>query len=460
MKSASPRAALTAVVLSTVAANFTLTILSIALKPIAVELGSTVDAAGWLTVAPLLVSALVAPASGRASDRYGARAVWIGGSLVLLAGLVLSALAPSMSALIAARVVTGLGSGFAMSSGMAMATGAFPPDRRSEPVSAIMTASALSPAVGVLVGGPLIEYFGFRLLFWAQVPPMLVSLAVGIWVLPDVRARVGGSFDPLGALLAGLSTFALLLVLNRAPSWGLVSLPSLAAMIAALVLGALFVVRERRAATPIVPRRLYVDPVTRHALTSRAAVYSVYMGSFMVLPLVLLDAGYSPTDTALLLSPRPIMMGVFGPLATRVIARFGLGRVGLAGAASIAFGLALLPFYEPGGSLPLLFTSLVFSGTGLGAAQVATATIVTSRAEESELGGASATITISTAVAGALGMAGLLGLATHPKFGAKVAFVVGACVAALGTALALKMQRSLSDRGRGSGRSPASPSSD
>src|SRR5690606_7541567 len=165
MKSASPRAALTAVVLSTVAANFTLTILSIALKPIAVELGSTVDAAGWLTVAPLLVSALVAPASGRASDRYGARAVWIGGSLVLLAGLVLSALAPSMSALIAARVVTGLGSGFAMSSGMAMATGAFPPDRRSEPVSAIMTASALSPAVGVLVGGPLIEYFGFRLLF-------------------------------------------------------------------------------------------------------------------------------------------------------------------------------------------------------------------------------------------------------------------------------------------------------
>src|SRR5690606_17182080 len=69
MKSASPRAALTAVVLSTVAANFTLTILSIALKPIAVELGSTVDAAGWLTVAPLLVSALVAPASGRASDR-------------------------------------------------------------------------------------------------------------------------------------------------------------------------------------------------------------------------------------------------------------------------------------------------------------------------------------------------------------------------------------------------------
>src|SRR5690606_30394790 len=148
-----------------------------------------------------------------------------------------------------------------------------------------------------------------------------------------------------------------------------------------------------------------------------ACLYSVYMGSFLVLPLVLLDSGRSPTETALLLSPRPIMMGLFGPIATRVIGRFGLGRVGVVGACSIALGLSILPFFDPHGALWPLFVALVLMGTGLGAAQVATATVVTARAPQSDLGGASSTITISTAVAGTLGMAGLLALATDPSYG-------------------------------------------
>jgi MFS family permease len=459
MSAAAPRAAVAAVVLSTVAANLTLTILAIALKPIATELDSTVDAAGWLTMAPLLVSALVAPASGRAADRFGARLVWIAGSAILLVSLILSALAPSMAALIAARVLTGFGGGFAMSSGLAMAAGAYPPEDRSKPVSAIMTASALSPAVGVLLGGPLIELYGFRLLFWAQVPPMLASLLVGVWVLPNVRPTAKVGFDPLGATVAGLATFAFLLLFNRAPSWGLVSPHSLVALATALALSLLFVLRERRSHAPIVPRSVYQDAATRRALEARTLLYSVYMGSFLVLPLVLLDAGRSPTETALLLSPRPIMMGVFGPVATRVIARFGLGRVALSGASSIALGLAILPFFDPHGSLAPLFVALVLMGTGLGAAQVATATVVTARAEHGDLGGASATITITTAVAGALGMAALLGIATHPAHGPRVSFFVAAAVGALGAFSSLRLAQSLPGRDPGSGRSHASPSS-
>jgi MFS family permease len=459
MSVAAPRAALGAVVLSTVAANLTLTILAIALKPIAIELDSTVDAAGWLTVAPILVSALVAPASGRASDRFGARVVWIMGSSVLLVSLVLSALAPSMATLIAARVLTGVGGGLAMSSGLAMAAGAYPPEDRGTPMSAIMTASALSPAVGVLLGGPIIELYGFRVLFWAQVPPMLASLLVGVWVLPNVRPVSGVGFDAIGATLAGLSSFSFLLLLNRAPSWGLTSMASIATLTAAVVLLALFVRRERASRSPIVPPAAYRDAATRRALAARAVLYAVYMGSFLVLPLVLMDAGRSLAETALLLSPRPIMMGVFGPIATRVIGRFGLGRVAVGGAAGIALGLGILPFYDPHGPLLPLMVALVSMGTGLGAAQVATATVVTARSKHDDLGAASATITIATAIAGALGMAGLLGLATNPAYGPRVAFIVAATVGAAGVVLSFMLERSLAAQAPGSGRSHASPSS-
>jgi MFS transporter, DHA2 family, multidrug resistance protein len=248
-------------------------------------------------------------------------------------------------------------------------------------------------------------------------------------------------------------------LLNRAPSWGLSSPASMISLVSAVVLFALFVARERASRSPIVPPSAYRDAATRRALAARAVLYSVYMGSFLVLPLVLLDAGRSLAETALMLSPRPIMMGVFGPIATRVIGRFGLGRVAIGGAAGIALGLGILPFYDPRASILPLMIALVSMGTGLGAAQVATATVVTARSKHDDLGAASATITITTAIAGALGMAGLLGLATNPAYGPRVSFSVAAAVGVVGVVLSLMLERSLAAQAPSSRRSHASPSS-
>lgn len=438
----SPRSTLAAVVLSTIAANLTLTILAIALQPIAEELSSSLDAAAWLTIAPVLVSALVAPFAGSASDRYGARIVWLVGNAILFLGLLWSGLSRSMFELILARALTGLGSGLSISPGLAIAAGAYPSEERARPVSAIMTASALSPAVGVLLGGPAIDYFGFRILFLAQLPLMAVALFVGFVALPRrLETGDGRRFDPSASLLLGISAFALLLALNRFADWGALSLETLATMGISMLVFGVFLYRERRVEVPTVPPSLLRDRIARLALLTRAMIFGVYMGSFLVLPLALLDAGRSATEAALLLSPRPIVMGIFGPFAAAFMHRMGLGMSGVIGSAALAIGHLMLPFFDVSEDLPLLFLALSLMGFGLGAAQVATATMITARAPERDLGGTSSMITISTAIAGAIGMAGLLAVALHPLFGIHEAFVVSAALSLISLGLAWRLER-------------------
>lgn len=442
MKPSSPRSTLAAVVLSTIAANLTLTILAIALQPIAEELDSSLDAAAWLTIAPVLVSALVAPFAGSASDRYGARIVWLVGNLTLFAGLLWSGLSGSMFELIFARALTGLGSGLSISPGLAIATGAYASSERARPVSAIMTASALSPAVGVLLGGPAIDYFGFRILFLSQLPLMVIALVVGFIALPR-HSEIGDGrrFDPSASLLLGGAAFALLLALNRAPDWGAISSKTAITLVASLVVFGLFLFRERRVDVPTIPRSLLQDGVARLAIITRAMIFGVYMGSFLVLPLALLEVGKSATEAALLLSPRPLVMGVFGPFAAAFMHRIGLGKSGVIGSLALTIGHSMLPFFDVPHNLPLLFLALAFMGFGLGAAQVATATIITSRAPERDLGGTSSTITISTAIAGAVGMAGLLAVALHPSLGIQEAYIVSAILSVFSLALSIMLER-------------------
>lgn len=442
MNPSSRRSTLAAVVLSTIAANLTLTILAIALQPIADELESSLDAAAWLTIAPVLVAALVAPFAGSASDRYGARVVWLAGNIILFLGLLWSGLSGSMLELILARALTGLGSGLSISPGLAIAAGAYPSEERARPVSAIMTASALSPAVGVLLGGPAIDHFGFRILFLAQLPLMAIALTVGFIALPrHVEVGPARRFDPSASLLLGAAAFALLLALNRAPAWGAISAETGITLVVSLIVFGLFLLRERRAEVPTIPTSLLRDRVARLALIARAMIFGVYMGSFLVLPLALLEVGKSATEAALLLSPRPLVMGIFGPFAARFMQRMGLGRSGVIGSLALAIGHLMLPFFDVPHNLPLLFLALAFMGFGLGAAQVATATIITSRAPERDLGGTSSTITISTAIAGAVGMAGLLAVALHPSLGIQEAYIASAILSLVSLALAALLER-------------------
>lgn len=408
------RRGLLAILLSTFANYLTITILTIALRPITIAFGADVDDAAWVQLAPALVSGLLTPAAGKLADDLGRLLVFRLGVVFTSLGTLGCALAPTLAALVGARVLTGIGTALAMPSGLALASALYPPEQRSIPVGYWTSITAFAPALGVLVGGAVVEQLSWRYLFVGQLPFSALSLLLTVGSLEESRTETRGRFDALGALLFGSAVFALTLASNRGNDWGWTSPAVLFLFAVTFVFFAFFLAVEKRVETPVLPLALLGDPVVVWATAARSLMYAVHMGSFIVLPLFLMDiAGRTPGEVALALMPRPIAMGFAAPLVPLLGERFGRTRTTVAGALLMLLGVSTMPFLGPDSSYGFLLVGLVCMGTGLGVSQTMTASEVAARAPLDDLGATSALLSISTAVSGTVGTAVLLALATR-----------------------------------------------
>lgn len=421
--SASKRRVLVAVLLSTFANYFTITILTIALRPIATYFEAPLADAVWVTLVPLLVSGMLVPACGRLCDRWGRARTFVAGASVTILGTTLSALAPTLGVLVLARFFTGVGFALTTPAGLAVVTALYDPGERHVPVGYWTMITALAPALGVLVGGLLVEHVTWRGLFVVQIPFGLGSLALMRGIdLPDGEA-VPRPFDALGALLLGGAVTALTYAVNRGATWGFTSPRMLGAALFAAVALLVLVPVERRAAAPVLPLVALRDPAIRWGTLTRGLLNGVHMGNFVVLPLFLLDvAGMGPTAASLALAPRPLAMGIAAPIASRLATRASAAWLTVLAAASMLVGAGALVFLRRGFSYPSLLASLLLMGGGLGLGQTSTGGDVSGRTRDADLGAVSALLTITTTISGSLATALFLALATDADVAPQVAF--------------------------------------
>lgn len=435
------------VLLAAFTTNLTLTILTIALVPIAEDFGASVSDAAWITLAPIVITAILTPAAGRAADRFGRKRVWMSGFVVSIVGIVASGVAPSLGALVTARILTGAGVAAVTPAGLALATAAWPPATRGIPIGWWTSTVALSPALGVIVGGFVVDYLSWRWLFFLQLPLALFALVLAARVLREDEPTSTAPFDVLGATLGAALVLSLLFGVNRLPAWGWTSPAVLGCLVVFLVSLPLFVRAARDAQEPVVPLEVLADPTMRRALSARALASAVYMGSFMILPVLLMEVGgWAPATVALALAPRPAAMALVGPFVGRLSTRVDPGRLAVVGGGLLTVAIAGLALYEPSSSYGWLLAALVLKGAALACTHTGTATLVTARAPRAELGTVSGILAMTTSVANALGMALLLSLLG--AFGGETdasayrwAFGLGAVGAGLATLSAARLSQ-------------------
>jgi len=389
--------------------NITFTILAVALPKIARELHSTTNTLTWVITGPTLAFGVAAPVLGKAGDLWGHRRLYLLGLTGGLCCATLSALAPNAATLITIRTLEGLEGAATGAASMALIFQVFEPGDRVKAMGWWSLVGAGGPVIGVTVGGPLTDRFGWRALFIGQAPLSLMALLAAFVVLPrrSPVSPIGSrrSLDWSGAAALTLSVTGLLFALNRGPEAGWLSPEALVGFALCPVAAVVFWLIEQRAPSPLVPlryfrRRNFVLPIGAQVWANFA-----YLGGFILAPVLLERVyGYSATKAGLLVVARPIAFSITAPIAGYLAVRVGERVSAVAG--SVAVGASMLVFASLTRSsvLTMVIFALVLSGIGLGVATPSVAASVANAVDDSDLGVASATQQLMTQVGSAAGI--------------------------------------------------------
>ncbi|HUR48405.1 MAG TPA: MFS transporter [Acidimicrobiales bacterium] len=425
------------------ATNVNFTIFAVTLPRLARELDSSINVVTWTITAPLLAFGVVAPALGRAGDVFGHRRLFLFGLCGELLATVACAVAPNVGALIGARVLGAVLGAAVGSGGMAMILREFDADERVKALGFWSLIGAGGPVLGVALGGPLIEAMGWRVMFWAQLPAIVLAILISGAILPshpEVEAadRTRRTLDLPGAATIALAALALLFALNRAPVVGFSHPYVIVALVLVPIATYAFLRAERRSPDPLLPLnflrlRNFSAPVVAQIFGN-----FTHMGGFILLPAMLNRVfGYGEARIGLLTISRPMAFAVAAPLAGYLAIRIGERTVAAGGCAAIVTSMLLLSTIQRGAPDLLIILALAIGGAGLGGASPALAATVANAMGDARLGVASAAqqLTQNIGVVSGIQIMTTVQLVREDSAGLvgsySVAFLVGATAAAM-----------------------------
>ncbi|WP_175903139.1 MFS transporter [Burkholderia seminalis] len=299
-------------------------IVNVALTDIAHTFGGRVAGLQWIVNAYTLAFASLLLTGGTLGDRLGDRTVYVAGLGVFVAASALCGIAPTLPALAAARALQGAGSAMLVPCSLALINRAFPaPAARASAISLWMGCGGIAMASGPLIGGLLIDLFGWRSLFFVNLP---FGLA-GIWLGRTVaRAAADASrrFDWAGQAAAVVAIAALIGTLIEGPSLGWRSPPIVGGAVTSVAAWIAFVAIEARHREPMLPLAFFRNRLFAGSTCVSMASAFVFYGLLFVLSLFYRQVrGASPLGAGLAFLPMTTMVALGGLCSGRIVARFG-----------------------------------------------------------------------------------------------------------------------------------------
>jgi EmrB/QacA subfamily drug resistance transporter len=432
-----------AAVLSSGAVFAESTVVTVALPALDRDLRLGLDGLQWVMNSYLLTLGALMLIGGSLGDLYGHRRVLSAGLVGFTLASGLAALAPSGTVLLAVRLLQGAAGAILVPNTLALLNATIHPDDRGAAIGRWSAWSAISAALGPLVGGWMVDAFSWRGVFAVPVPFGLLALWITATKVPPepVAPRRGRHLDLLGAALVTLGL--------GAATWSLIEAPRRpgdplipVAGLAGLLLLVVFLLHERRARDPMLPLAMFRSRQFSGANAVTLLVYAALGGLFFLLTLELQNVlGYRALAAGASLLPINVLMLALSPTAGRLGQRYGPRWPIAVGALVAASGMALLAGVRPGvsyvgGVLPGI---LVF-GLGLSLLVAPLTAAVLGAVEEGEGGIASAVNNAVARLAGLLATAilplaaGLSGAADPAGFARAMRLVAALCLAGAVTA--------------------------
>ena len=375
--------------------------------------GVTADDIEWIATSYTLVLGVVVPASAWLANRVGQTRLYIVALLAFAAGSALCGVAWDLESMIAFRVLQAIPGGVLPVVSLSMLYQIVPKEKIGSAMGIYGLGVVVAPAVGPTLGGYLVEYVDWRLIFFINVPIGMLGAIAAFVLLPAFTGQPAGRFDYLGFLAIATGLSSLLLALSEGQSWGWTAYPTVILIILGILCLALFVVIENAVENPLLDVRVFrVWPYTNSLLL--IAVLSI--GLFSVLfyiPVYLQSArGLGAFEAGLLLMPQALVMAVLMPIAGQVYDRIGARVPAVAGLLVMTLAGYLmqgLTAVTSQGEIVALLCLRAF-GTGLCMMPIMTSGI--SSVSPAIVGSASAFNNVAQRVSSALGLAALTAFMT------------------------------------------------
>jgi MFS family permease len=466
--------------------NITFTVFVVALPTVRGDFHTNFSVLTWASTGPLLAFGVAAPFFGKAGDLFGYRRLYLFGLVGAMVSAVVTATAPDVGVLLVGRALDGVQGAATGTASMALILQLFDREERVKALGWWTLVGAGGPVLGVTLGSPVIQYLGWRDLFWGQLVLLVVAAIVVALLLPSRhRAHAGDDVEPamtrparragnawdgmdwVGSWsLAGTVTAAML-VLSIGPIDGWESAGVILCAVAAALLAGLFVWRELTFATPLIPtrywrRRNFMFPLGMQGFSSFA-----YFGGFFLFPLLMEQVyGYSVSEVGFVSVARPLVFAISSPIAGYMAVRTGERSATVVGATAVLASMLVFATLGPSSGLGIMVLGLALSGLGMGVALPSTSSTMANEVDVAEYGVMSAAQLMATQVGEVAGIQVVLtlqeSLARHAGLenvhhstkllhSFQIGFWVAAVMAAAGVACATFMRPLVRGSGAGTG---------
>ncbi len=397
------------VVIGTFLGRLDQTVVNLAIPKVINDFSITVSAAAWIVTAYIIANAVFVPIWGKLGDTLGRKKIYILGFTIFIIGSILAGLSWNLGSMIVFRVIQAIASSADYPTAMAIIAITFrEPKERAQALGIWSSSFASASVFGPLIGGPLIDTFGWRSVFLVNLPVGLLGLFMALAYIHESKSeRPTINFDWWGATTLGAALAFLVMILDQGMSWGWNSGASWLCYLAIVAFGALFYWIEQRHPEPIVDFEFFKNRTFNGALLNNFIVFMGMMGSVFAIPIFAQTfLGYDATQSGFLFIP----MGLCIPVSAILLGRFLLGKyparsVIFWSTLGAAFSFYFLSYIDPRSGAWDIIWPLALMALFIGAGMAQRTNLIAAAVPPSEIGVASSVLALVRNIGGAFGIA-------------------------------------------------------
>jgi len=396
------------VIIGTFLGRLDQTIVNLALPKIIGDFSITVSQAGWIATAYILANAVFVPIWGKLGDTIGRKKVYIWGFIIFILGSVLAGLAWDLNSMLVFRIIQAIAGSADYPTAMAILAVTFRDSKERAEALGLWSASFAAAAVfGPLIGGPLIDTFGWRSVFLINLPVGIIGLAMAyVFVNESVSEKKTVKFDWWGAITLGICLSALVLVLDKGIDWGWLSNEALACYSTIVLFAYLFYRIDSVHPEPIVDFKFFRISAFNGALINNFIVFMGMMGGLFLLPVFAQTyLGLDATHTGILFMPMAFCMMIAAPFGSSLIGKVQPKYVIFASTLIAGIGIFMFTSLDPRSSTLDLVPPICVMAFGMGFGMAQRTNIVASAVPDEEIGIASSVLALVRNISGAFGIA-------------------------------------------------------